>query len=340
MQYFFPELLGIVSGLKKPFYLGGTKARFDCFRIVERGKPSKIIPATQVPKKVLEPFVRKRSSALGLDSNKINIMGVLNVTPDSFYDGRKGFKESDFIKKGFDLINAGLDILDVGGESTRPGAKELSVHMEKQRVSNVIREIKKTFPKVIISIDTRKSEVAKAALKAGASIINDISGLTFDKEILSVASEYGSGICIMHSKGLPENMQNQPSYENILLDIYDFLGEKLNQAKKAGISEEKIILDPGIGFGKSLSHNKTLIKNLGLFHGLGCPIMIGLSRKSFIGEIVGELDPSKRLGGSLAALLTAVSRGTHLVRVHDVNETKQAIEVWNSLAEIEVRFEG
>ena len=169
------------------------------------------------------------------------------------------------------------------------------------------------------------------ALKAGASIINDVSGLTFDREILSVASEFGSGICIMHSKGLPENMQNQPSYDNILLDIYDFLEEKLNQAKKAGISEERIILDPGIGFGKSLSHNKTLIKNLSLFHGLGCPVMVGLSRKSFIGEIVGELDPSKRLGGSLAALLTAVSRGAHLVRVHDVNETKQAIEVWNSL---------
>ena len=135
----------------------------------------------------------------------------------------------------------------------------------------------------------------------------------------------------MHSKGLPENMQNQPSYENIVLDIYDFLEERINQAKKAGISEEKIIVDPGIGFGKSLYHNKTLIKNLSLFHGLGCPVMIGLSRKSFIGEIVGELDPSKRLGGSLAALLTVVSRGVHLVRVHDVIETKQAIEVWNSL---------
>ena len=330
MQYFFPEFLGIVSGLKKPFFIGGTKVSFDCFKILERGKPSKIIPASQAPKRVLDSFVRQRSSAFGLDTNKINIMGVLNVTPDSFYDGRKGFKDSDFVKKGFDLINAGLDILDVGGESTRPGAKELSVRIEKQRVSSVIREIKKTFPKLIISIDTRKSEVAKEALKAGASIINDVSGLTFDREILSVASEFGSGICIMHSKGLPENMQNQPSYDNILLDIYDFLEEKLNQAKKAGISKERIIVDPGIGFGKSLSHNKALIKNLGLFHGLGCQVMVGLSRKSFIGEIVGELDPSKRLGGSLAALLTAVSRGAHLVRVHDVNETKQAIEVWNS----------
>jgi len=331
MQYFFPDLLGIGSGAKKTFFLGGTKVRFDCFKIVERGKPSKIIPASQAPKKVLEPFIRQRSSAFGIDSNKINIMGVLNVTPDSFYDGRKAFKDSDFVKKGVDLINAGLDILDVGGESTRPGAKELSVNSEKQRVSNVIREIKKKFPKVIISIDTRKSEVAKVALKAGASIINDVSGLTFDREILSVASEFGSGICIMHSKGLPENMQNQPSYDNVLLDIYDFLEEKLNQAKKAGISEERIILDPGIGFGKSLSDNKILIKNLSLFHGLGCPVMVGLSRKSFIGEIVGELDPSNRLGGSLAALLSAISKGAHLVRVHDVNETKQAIEVWNSL---------
>ena len=135
----------------------------------------------------------------------------------------------------------------------------------------------------------------------------------------------------MHSQGLPENMQTNPSYKNILLDIYDFLEEKLNEAKKAGISEDRIIVDPGIGFGKSLSHNIKLIKNLSLFHGLGCPVMVGLSRKSFIGEMGGELDPSKRLGGSLAAMLVAVSRGAHLVRVHDVKETKEAIEVWNSL---------
>ncbi len=333
MHYFFPELLGIVSGVKKPFFLGGTKVRFDSFKIVQRGKPSEIIPATEAPKEVLEAFIKRRSSALGLDFNKINIMGVLNVTPDSFYDGKENFEDSDFIKKGLDLINSGLDIIDVGGESTRPGAKELSVHAEKKRVSEVIRIIKKTFPKIIISIDTRKSEVAKAALKAGASIINDVSGLTFDRKILSVAAEFGAGICIMHSKGLPENMQNQPSYENVLLDIYDFFEEKLNQVSKAGISEERIIIDPGIGFGKSLSHNKTLIKSLSFFHGLGFPVMVGLSRKSFIGEIVKELDPAKRLGGSLAALLTAISRGAHLVRVHDVSESKQAIEVWNSLVE-------
>ncbi len=331
MQYFFPELLRTISGLKPSFFLGGTKVGFDSFKIVERGKKSETIPAREAPKEILEAFIRPRPSVLGLDFSKVNIMGVLNVTPDSFYDGKEDFKEVDFVKKGLDLINGGLDILDVGGESTRPGAKEIPVHLEKQRVSNVIRDIKKTFPKIIISIDTRKSEVAKAALKAGASIINDVSGLTFDSEILSIASEFESVICIMHSKGLPENMQNQPSYENILLDIYDFLEEKLNLAKKAGISEKRIIVDPGIGFGKSLSHNKVLIKNLSLFHGLGCPVMVGLSRKSFIGEIVGELEPSKRLGGSLAALLTTVSRGAHLVRVHDVNETKQAIEVWNAL---------
>ena len=331
MQYFFPELRGFVLGQKSPFFLGGTQVGFDSFKIVERGRSTVTIPAMEAPQDILETFIRPRSSIFDLDFNKVNVMGILNVTPDSFYDGKENFKETDFLKKGFDLIKGGLDILDVGGESTRPGAKELPIQMEKDRVSHVIRAIKKIKPKTIISIDTRKSEVAKAGIKAGASFINDVSGTTFDKEILSVASKFGAGICIMHSKGLPENMQSQPHYENILLDVYDFLKEKLNQAKKAGISEEKIIVDPGIGFGKSLYHNKTLIKNLSLFHGLGCPVMVGLSRKSFIGEIVGELDPSKRLGGSLAALLTAVSRGAHLVRVHDVIETKQAIEVWNSL---------
>ena len=331
MQYFFPELLGIVNGPKAPFLLGGTQVKFDSFKIVERGRSSITIPAVEAPQEVLETFIRPRSSIFDLNFNKVNIMGILNVSPDSFYDGKENFRDTDFVKKGLDLIKGGLDILDVGGESTRPGAKEVPVEIEKHRVSSIIKSIKKITPETIISIDTRKSQVAKAALKGGATIINDVSGLTFDSEILSVASEFGSGICIMHSKGLPENMQNQPSYENIVLDIYDFLEERINQAKKAGISEEKIIVDPGIGFGKSLYHNKTLIKNLSLFHGLGCPVMVGLSRKSFIGEIVGELDPSKRLGGSLAALLTAVSRGAHLVRVHDVIETKQAIEVWNSL---------
>ncbi len=331
MQYFFPELRGNVPGQKNPFFLGGTQVRFDAFKILERGRSSLTIPAMEAPQDVLETFIRPRSSVFDLDFNKVNIMGILNVTPDSFYDGNDNFKGTDFLKKGFDLIKGGLDILDIGGESTRPGARELPIQIEKQRVSNVIKSIKKFTPKTIISVDTRKSEVAKAAIKAGASIINDVSGTTFDKEILSVASKFGAGICIMHSKGLPENMQSQPFYENVLLDVYDFLKEKFNQAKEAGISEEKIIVDPGIGFGKNLSHNKTLIKNISLFHGLGCPVMVGLSRKSIIGEIVGELNPSNRLGGSLAAVLAVVSRGAHIVRVHDVNETKQAIEVWNSL---------
>jgi len=331
MPYFFPEFYKAGSGFDTFFSLAGTEFTFNSFKIAERNKKNKLIPASQAPKEILEKFIKPRPSFLGLDFNKVNIMGILNVTPDSFYDGEQTYKDPDFIKRGIELIEEGLDILDVGGESTRPGAKELPIELEKRRVTNVIKEIKKRFPKLIISIDTRKSEVAKEGLKAGASIINDISGLTFDKEMLSVVSNYGSGICIMHSKGKPEKMQNKPIYENALLDIYDFIEDKVVQAKEAGIPEENIIIDPGIGFGKNLSHNKSLISNLRLFHGLGCPIMIGLSRKTFIGEIVGEPNPSERLGGSIAAMLKAISKGAQIVRVHDVQETKQAIAVWNSL---------
>jgi dihydropteroate synthase len=331
MKYFFPEACNRDFSTEKFFSVAGTKRTFNSFKVLERNKSYEFIPAVKAPKKVLEKFIKPRMPLFGINFNKTNIMGILNVTPDSFYDAQPTHRGKDFVNKGLGLITDGLDILDVGGESTRPGAKQLSIEEEKNRVVHVVEKIRRHYPQTIMSIDTRKSEVAEAALNAGATIINDVSGFSFDPKMLSLAARYGAGICIMHSKGIPENMQVNPTYDDIMLDIFDFLEEKVLQAVKLGLPFENIIIDPGIGFGKNLVHNKTLLKNLGLFHGLGCPLMIGLSRKSFIGEITRVLDPSERLGGSIAALLKSISMGVQVVRVHDVRQTKQAIEVWNAL---------
>ena len=256
-------------------------------------------------------------------------MGILNVTPDSFYDGECSFSEKQFVEKGLRLLQNGCAILDIGGESTRPGAIEVPVGEEIERVVGVITKIKNCSPSALISVDTRKANVAEKALQAGASIVNDISAGSFDKKMFNVVAKYKAGICLMHSQGLPENMQDSPYYENVLLDIYDYLEAKITEAERKGISREKIIIDPGIGFGKSLNDNLEIIKKVSLFHGLGCPIMLGLSRKSFIGEIIRERLPAGRLVGSIAAMLETLRNGVHILRVHDVKETVDAIKVWN-----------
>ena len=266
---------------------------------------------------------------MGLNFDNTLVMGVLNVTPDSFYDGEQSFSEKRFVEKGLNLLNAGCCILDVGGESTRPGAKEVASSIEIERVIGVIKKIKQSAPSAMISVDTRKAIVAEKALQAGASIVNDISAGSFDKKMFNVVAKYKAGICLMHSQGLPENMQDSPYYENVLLDIYDYLEEKITEAERKGISREKIIIDPGIGFGKSLNDNLEIIKKVSLFHGLGCPLMLGLSRKSFIGEIIRERLPAGRLVGSIAAMLETLRNGVHILRVHDVKETVDAIKVWN-----------
>ena len=195
----------------------------------------------------------------------------------------------------------------------------------------VIEKIKDTVPSAIISVDTRKSMVAEKALQAGATMVNDISGGSFDKEMFEVVAKHRAGICLMHSRGIPENMQNMPYYDDILLDIYDYFEEKIAEAQSKGIPREKIVIDPGIGFGKKFHHNLKIINKISLFLGLGLPVMIGVSRKSFIGEIISEREPSERLIGSVAAMLTTLNRGVNIVRVHDVKEAADAIKVWNTL---------
>ena len=329
MQYFFPELNYIQGGTEHFHTIKGGNAVFNSFRVIERDKGSKVISTSEVKKEFLNRFILKPNSTLRLNFDTPLVMGILNVTPDSFYDGEQSFSENQFVEKGLALLKTGCCILDVGGESTRPGANEVAPSVEIERVAGVVKKIKKSAPSGIISVDTRKAIVAERALQAGASIVNDISAGGFDKKMFGVVAKYKAGICLMHSQGLPEFMQDKPHYDNVLLDIYDYLKEKIIEAESAGISRKRIIIDPGIGFGKNFSHNLEIIKKACLFLGLGCPLMIGLSRKSFIGEIISERMPSARLSGSIAAMLKIVSNGVNIVRVHDVKETVDAMKVWS-----------
>jgi dihydropteroate synthase len=248
-------------------------------------------------------------------------MGVLNITPDSFSDGGKFLKVEDAVKQGIKISEEGADIIDIGGESTRPGSDPATIEEELSRVIPVIEILSKEID-VPVSIDTYKSEVAKRALEAGAEMINDISALRFDPEMKEVAAEYQVPIVLMHIKGTPKNMQENPYYENVIKEIIEYLRESIQMANDGGIEEKNIIIDPGIGFGKRLEDNLNILKNLKKFSILNCPILVGPSRKSFIGKIL-DLSVEERLEGSLAALAVAIMNGANIVRVHDVKESKR-----------------
>jgi dihydropteroate synthase len=262
---------------------------------------------------------------------KTLIMGILNITPDSFSDGGKYMDYERAVARGLKLVEEGADIIDIGGESTRPGASKISADEEIARVAPVIEELAKRM-NIPISVDTYKSQVAQAALESGASIINDISGLRFDEKMAGVAAKYRAGVVLMHIKGTPEDMQKDPRYDDLLGEIYEYLGDSIGIAKKAGIEDSSIAIDPGIGFGKTVDHNLNLIKNLAYFKDLRCPIVIGASRKSFIGKLNNDIPASERLPGSLAASILAVQNGANIIRCHDVPETRQALEVAQAIA--------
>jgi dihydropteroate synthase len=262
-------------------------------------------------------------------SSRTHIMGVLNVTPDSFSDGGKFFKMENAVEQGMKMAQEGADIIDVGGESTRPGSDPLPTEEELSRVIPVIRSLSEKTD-VPISIDTYKAEVAKQALDAGAQMINDISALRFDPEMKKIASEYKVPINLMHIKGTPKNMQKDPWYEDVIGEITEYLKKSIKIACDAGIDSQKIIIDPGIGFGKRLENNLNILKNLKKFSILGCPILIGCSRKSFIGKIL-DVPVEERLEGSLAALAVAVMNGANIVRVHDVKESRRAAGLMDAI---------
>jgi dihydropteroate synthase len=258
------------------------------------------------------------------------VAGILNVTPDSFSDGRQHADAPAAIAAGHAMAEAGAALLDVGGESTRPGAKPVWEGDEIERVLPVVRQLAASG--TAVSIDTRKAAVMEAALGAGAALVNDVSALTFDERAPAVVARVGCPVVLMHHQGSPETMQQDPTYAGpVLLEVYDWLAARIDAAVAAGVERFKIIVDPGIGFGKTVAHNLQLLNGLALFHGLGCPVMLGASRKRMIGALSGEAPADQRLPGSLALALKGAEQGVQLLRVHDVPETVQALRVWRGL---------
>ena len=326
---------------KKTLPLNGNKEiSFDQIQILSRNS-RKIINIKKIKtlslflktkiNKDIKIIVKKKKNFSNFNfSENPNIMGVLNLTPDSFSDGGIFNKKNKGYKHAIDLFKAGSKIIDIGGESTRPGSKEIKLKDEWNRIKLTLKKINKKIP---ISIDTRKSKIMKKGIENGAKLINDISGLNFDCCSIKVLKKYNVPFVIHHIKGIPKTMQKKPKYRNVLFDIYDFFEERINYVRNNGIKHNKIILDPGIGFGKNLKHNMNLISNISIFHSLGFPIMLGVSRKKFIKDISGINDSKYRLGGTISSSLFALMQGIQVLRVHNVNEVIQGIKVFKKLIE-------
>ena len=257
------------------------------------------------------------------------VMGIVNVTPDSFSDGGRFADASAAASAGADMATAGAAIIDVGGESTRPGAKLVWEGEEIERAVPVIRQL--AAGGAAVSIDTRKADVMTAALEAGARLVNDVSALTYDDRSAEIIAAAGVPVVLMHHRGNPATMQQDPRYDDVLVEVYLWFEERIVAAQAAGIARDKILIDPGFGFGKNVSHNLELMNGLAIFHTLGCPVVVGASRKRTIGALSNEAPSDQRLGGSLAVALKAVEQGVQIVRVHDVPETVQALRVWRGL---------
>ena len=326
-------------GKKKSLPLNGNKElSFNQIEIITRDS-KKIINLNDVKKlpkllrekinKDLKTIIKKKKNFSKLNFKKIpNIMGILNLTPDSFSDGGKFNKKKAGLKHAFNLFEFGADIVDVGGESTRPGSNSISEKEEWSRIEKIIRKIGRKIP---LSLDTRKAAIMNKGIKIGIKLINDISGLSYDSKTIKILKKHKTPFVIQHSQGTPENMQNNPKYKDELLDIYDFFEEKIKFLRSEGIKHNNIILDPGIGFGKNLKHNMNLIKSISIFHTLGFPVLLGLSRKRFIKDLSGKNDTKERLGGTIASSLYSMMQGVQILRVHDVNELTQSIKVFKNL---------
>ncbi len=316
--------------------LAGGLFGFAEVEVLRRGAAPEILPvdAAEVlhpeEAETLEALGARRPPLAGLDLGQPRIMGVVNMTPDSFSDGGQLADTEAAVAHGLALAESGADILDVGGESTRPGAEPVPLDTELGRVMPVIEGLKAAGCSLPISIDTRKAAVAEAALAAGAVMFNDVSALTHDQRSAAVAAT-APALCLMHAQGDPRTLQENPRYGDVLLDVYDFLELRVAAAAAAGIEPGRIAIDPGIGFGKNLGHNIALLRRVSLFHGLGCAVVLGVSRKRFIGALSGVGEARARVAGSLAAGLAGLEQGVQILRVHDVAETRQALEVWRAV---------
>ncbi|SFR43096.1 dihydropteroate synthase [Yoonia tamlensis] len=305
--------------------LAGGFCWFDRVTLRARGQVDRWITADAVPADVLDRLTRPRAPIAGMAMDRPQLMGILNVTPDSFSDGGQFAATKAAVAHALAMVQAGAAIIDIGGESTRPGAKTVPIADEIARVLPVITAIRAQSP-IPISIDTRKAPVAQAAITAGADLVNDVSALGYDAGTAQVAATAGTPVCLMHAQGDPATMQQNPAYDDVLLDVYDYLEQRIAHATAAGIARDRIVIDPGIGFGKTLDHNLALLRGLSLFHALGCPILLGASRKKFIGTIGGDLS-ADRTSGSVAVALHGARQGVQLLRVHDISATKQALDL-------------
>jgi dihydropteroate synthase len=264
-----------------------------------------------------------------LNEKKPIIQGILNITPDSFSDGGQFDTFEKSIEQAGKMIAAGARIIDIGGESTRPNAIPISIEEELSRVLPVVERL--ATKNILISIDSRNASVMKAAVEKGAHIVNDVSALGHDPQSMATIKNMNVPVVLMHSQGDPKVMQINPHYDHVILDVYDYLAVRVQECLKAGITKNNIIIDPGIGFGKTVKDNLNILKNMSIFHGLGVPVLVGVSRKSFIGKLVDETDAQKRLPGSLASAQICYDQAIQIIRVHDVNETDQAMKIWHAI---------
>jgi dihydropteroate synthase len=306
--------------------LAGGWCRFTHVEVLRRDAAPRVIDAREVDTTAL---TAPRAALAGITLDRPRLMGILNVTPDSFSDGGRLATTGQLIEAAQAM--AGADILDIGGESTRPGAATVPEAEERDRVVPAIRALRQAGIATPISIDTRKAAVARAAMTAGATIVNDVSALTHDPQLGAFAALQRLPVILMHAQGTPATMQDRPSYDDVLLDVYDALASRVQAAQAFGIPRDRIVIDPGIGFGKTQDHNVALLQGIGLFHGLGLPILLGASRKRFIGTLTGEGQADRRLPGSLAVALAAVGQGVQILRIHDVAEMRAALTVWQAV---------
>lgn len=295
---------------------------FTHVEVLSRSEPARILPASDMTDAERANLVSHWSEP--------NIMGILNTTPDSFSDGGIYHALEDAVARGQALTKDGAVILDIGGESTRPGADPVPVQEEIARTAPVIAALRAAGVTSAISIDTRKAAVAEAALDAGATMVNDVSGLTFDADLAPLCAARDVPVCVMHAQGTPQTMQDNPVYDDVLLDVYDFLAARIDALVEAGIKRTKIIADPGVGFGKRQEHNLAILNRISLFHGLGVHILLGASRKRFIGSIGHAPNAQNRMPGSVAIALAAIAQGVQMIRAHDVAEHAQAIALWRA----------
>ncbi|UWQ21090.1 dihydropteroate synthase [Jannaschia sp. W003] len=307
--------------------LAGGPVRFAKARLLRRGRPPETVSAESLPDALLARLTAPRPPFAGLPHDRTRIMGILNVTPDSFSDGGRHFAPEAAARAAAAMEAA--DLVDVGAESTRPGAAPVEADEEWRRLAPVLEMLGGRR----VSVDTRRAETARRAIGAGAAVVNDVSGGTFDPHMLRTVADSDAALCLMHGPFDPAVMQDAPRYDDVVLDVYDFLEARLGAARAAGIPDGRLMADPGIGFGKTEPHNLALLRALPLFHGLGVPILLGVSRKGFIGRVGAAPQSDRRMPGTLALTLDAVRKGVQWHRIHDVPEIAQGLALWRAVQE-------